>query len=179
MAHRTLKADRELVIKLATKLGHEMGPWGQWFDQNRGICFCKLCNDWAGVNQNRDWKYSKTFYMSFDGITGPAIEENHNWRKTKCFGVKRRAIYKTKHKEYKECDKIILTLKKRCKHLQSAVNANKREINKNKYKSRRVRLLSSIDVSRKNYFLDKLSECKNLIVFLSDGMTEDKYVNRL
>lgn len=101
MAKRTLKEDRELIITLATKLGHEMGSWDWWFGKRRAIIFCKLCGNWAGLNSGRNWTYeseSEFGWVDMDaGITGPAIiDDNFHWRKERCSGVRWRGIERAK-----------------------------------------------------------------------------------
>ncbi len=90
MSERTLKQDRELAVNLAEKLGHEMGGWGWWACLPKRKAHCKLCGDWIGIKEVRNWEYSSTYYSSA-GITGTAIEEDYEWRKSKCSGVAYRA----------------------------------------------------------------------------------------
>ena len=88
-ANRTLKADRELAIKLAKGLGHEMGAWRWWFGKRRAICSCELCWDWIGLNAERDWEYNPEWHHGAS-IKGTAIVDSFEWRKTKCRGVIKR-----------------------------------------------------------------------------------------
>ena len=112
---RTLKQDRELAIQLAEKLGHEMGPWESWVFQPRRICFCKVCYDWVGLTNHRNWEYNKKWMTIDKGITGtaimPKVADNYTsgWRTKKCSGIKEKAILKRiRTKEYNKILKIII-----------------------------------------------------------------------
>ena len=92
MSNRTLKEDRELAEKLATKLGHELGGWGWWFCLPKRISFCKLCGKWVGITEERQWKYPPVIWGGHDsGIVGTAITDDYELSKTKCSGVGYRA----------------------------------------------------------------------------------------
>lgn len=107
---RTLKQDRELAIKLAEKLGHEMGGWGWWFCIPKRIAFCKLCGDWIGIGEKRDWEYDPSLFgFQSDSITGTAIVDDYSLRKTKCVGVAYRARKRSRWQ--KQVEKILSIIK--------------------------------------------------------------------
>ncbi len=109
MKKRTLKQDRELAVKLAEKLGHEMGGWGWWACLPKRKAHCRLCGDWIGITEEREWKYDPNFFGGHNsGITGTAIEEDYELRKTKCTGVAYRARERSRwQKRVKEVLSII------------------------------------------------------------------------
>jgi hypothetical protein len=106
---RTLKQDRELAIKIAEGLGHEMGPWRSWFFRRKAICSCKLCNDWVGLGHSRDWEYDPDSRPLGKNIHGTAIDPrtghrtdsnkpyNFGFRKNRCRGIKERAKRRSRH----------------------------------------------------------------------------------